>query len=160
MIIGLENIQTLIVSLKEEVGLKLGGNPPQRPFKFVNVLTEMEGFRPMVEQFWRSAETILLSTYAMFRFSKNMKALKPVIRNLAKERVGHLSKRTKEAFDDLCAKQEMSMRNPTEQNMVVENEAVAKWENLSQIEEKYLKQRSKLEWLKVGIEIIKCTIEQ
>lgn len=110
--------------------LKLVGNRPQRPFKFVNVLAEMEGFRPMVEQFWRSTEPIFLSTSAMFRFSNKMKALKPVIRNLAKERVGHLSQRTKEAFDDLCAKQEMSMRNPTEQNMVVENKAVAKWENL------------------------------
>lgn len=123
---------------------------PQRPFKFVNVLTELEGFKPRVEQFWRNTEPIFISTSAMFRFSKKMKALKPVIRTLGKERLGNLSRRTRDAFEDLCTKQEENMDNPTEQNMVEEREAATKWENLSNIEEKFLKQKSKLHWLKVG----------
>lgn len=57
--------------------------------------------------------------------------MKPVIRSFAKERLGNLSKRAKETYDELCAKQEKCMRYPTEQNMVEERRVAEKWENIS-----------------------------
>lgn len=74
----------------------------------------------------------------------------PVIRNLAKEKMGNLTKKAKEVLEDLCSAQEESLSNPTSQ---AENIALRRWENVSMLEEKYLKQKSKLHGRKWGIEI-------
>lgn len=125
-------------------------NRPKRPFKFVNAIAELEGFRPLVAQHWQETEPIFLSTSSLFRFSKKLKALKPKIRVLVKERMGNLSLKAKDAYDDLCVKQEENVRNPSPQTLERENTAHARWEHVSRLEEGFLKQKSKLHWLKVG----------
>jgi len=122
----------------------------KRPFKFVNVITEMEHFIPTVESYWNETEAIFMSTSSLFRFSKKLKGLKPLLRNLGKERLGNLVKQTKEAFETLCQKQAMKMANPSPSSMQEENEAYAKWDHIAVLEEKFLKQRSKLHWLDIG----------
>ncbi|CAA7053054.1 unnamed protein product [Microthlaspi erraticum] len=64
--------------------------------------------------------------------------------------MGNLTKKAQEAYEDLCMKQERNLQTPTLQNMEEENVAFKRWENVASIEEKYLKQKSKLHWLKVG----------
>ena len=128
----------------------IGAVKGRKPFKFVNVLTEMEQFKPLVESHWRETEPLFLSTSSLFRFSKKLKGIKPKLRTLAKERLGNLVKRTKEAFEILCQKQEMNLSNPSPSSMQEENEAYTKWDQLAALEEKYLKQKSKLHWLKIG----------
>ncbi|CAG7888854.1 unnamed protein product, partial [Brassica rapa] len=49
----------------------------------------------------------------MFRFSKKLKALKPLIRELGQEKLGNLSKRAKVAHDILCDKQNQTLLNPS-----------------------------------------------
>lgn len=122
----------------------------RKPFKFVNVVADLQGFLPLMEKYWEDTEPLYLSTSSMFRFSKKLKHLKPKIRELAKEKLGNLTKKAKEAYDDLCVKQERNLKTPTTQNMIEENIASKRWENVATIEEKYLKQKSKLHWLKVG----------
>ncbi|XP_023637566.1 uncharacterized protein LOC111830212 [Capsella rubella] len=119
-------------------------------FKFVNVLTEMEEFKPLVENYWKETESLFLSTSTLFRFSKKCKGLKSLLRSLAKERLGHLVKKTKEAFDRLCLKQEANLSNPSAVLMAEENEAYQRWDFVAGLEEKFLKQTSKLHWLQVG----------
>lgn len=123
---------------------------PKRPFKFVNAITEVEDFLPSIEQYWTTTEPIYSSTSSLFRFSKKLKGLKPVIRELGKKRLGNLSVKAKASFEDLCLKQDAKMRNPTEQNMEAESEAYKRWDFVSGLEEKVLKQKSKMHWLDVG----------
>ena len=122
----------------------------RKPFKFVNVLTEMEEFKPMVTSYWNETEPLFLSTSTMFRFTKKLKGLKPLIRTLAKEKISHLVKKSKEAYDALCKKQGTNLSSPSIQAMDDEREAYLRWDHIAGIEEKYLKQISKLHWLDVG----------
>lgn len=123
---------------------------PKRPFKFVNVVAEMEQFGPMIKEFWGNSTPIYLSTSSMHRFTKKLKALKPEIHKLAKDRMGNLTKKSKEALEDLRFKQEQNLSSPSEENMKLEIEAAQQWEKVSNLEEKFLKQKSKLHWLQVG----------
>jgi len=91
-----------------------------------------------------------LSTSSLFRFSKKLKAFKPQIRSLAKKRIGNLVVKTREAYEHLCKKQEQNLANPTAETMEAENEAYLRWDKVAGLEERYLKQKSKLHWLDVG----------
>ena len=110
----------------------------------------MEEFKPSVANFWGETEPIHMSTSTLFRFAKKLKALKPVIRNLAKDRLGNLVKQAKEAHDDLCIKQQLNLQNPSVSAMEEETEVYDRWERVTCLEEKFLKQKSKLHWLDVG----------
>ena len=123
---------------------------PKRPFKFVNAVAELENFLPMMSHFWNNSVPIFSSTSSLYRFSKKLKALKPEIRSLAKDSMGNLTKKTNGAYADLCQKQELSMRDPSQVNLEIENVAYERWDKVSGLEDKFLKQKSKLHWLNVG----------
>lgn len=74
--------------------------------------------------------------------------------------MGNLIKRAKESYDVLCQKQEENLNNPSPAAMEEENEAFTRWERVALLEEKYLKQKSKLFWLKIGDKTTKPFIEQ
>ncbi|KAF8092662.1 hypothetical protein N665_0406s0007 [Sinapis alba] len=114
-------------------------NRPKRPFKFVNAVAELEGFKPLMENYWQATDPILLSTSSLYRFSKKLKSLKPKIRVLAKERMGNLYVKAKEAYENLCMHQEENIRNPTQENLDRENSAYARWEHVARLEEGFLK---------------------
>lgn len=123
---------------------------PKRPFKFVNAMSQLESFVPTVEKYWTDTEPIFSLTSSLFQFSKKLKGLKPVLKELGKEKMGHLSVKSKIAFDDLCDKHEATMLHPTKSNVEFENEAYRRWEFVSGLEESFLKQKSKMHWLDVG----------
>lgn len=52
-----------------------------------------------------TTDPLFVSTSAMFRLSKKLKALKPLLRALDKKKLGHLPRRTQEAHEFLCSKQ-------------------------------------------------------
>jgi len=122
----------------------------RKPFKFTNALTSDSGFLPLIKDYWDSTETLFHSTSALYRFSKKLKTLKASIRVLSKKRFGELTKKTKEAYTELCKRQHETLQDPTV--LAIENESAAysRWLRLSELEEKILKQKSKLHWLKVG----------
>ena len=86
----------------------------------------------------------------MFRFSKKLKNLKPLIREMGKDKLGNLSKRAKEAFDSLCTKQNLTLATPSEEAIKDEAEAYGKWLHIASLEEDFLKQKAKLHWLDIG----------
>ncbi|XP_019087344.1 PREDICTED: uncharacterized protein LOC109127245 [Camelina sativa] len=130
----------------------IGGDKPKlrRPFKFCNALVDDEKFLPMVKDFWDGSEPLYHSTSALYRFSKKLKALKPHIKLLSRDRLGNLEKRAKDAFEHLCTYQIDTLQNPTDQTMQRKAVAYSRWLFVSGLEEKFLKQKSKLHWLKVG----------
>ncbi|XP_024016317.1 uncharacterized protein LOC112089792 [Eutrema salsugineum] len=85
--------------------LEAGRAEGNNPFKFVNTVAELDDFLPMVQSFWENTQPIFSSTSSMFCFTKKLKALKPLIRSLAKNRMGNLSRKTKEVYETLCEKQ-------------------------------------------------------
>ena len=122
----------------------------RRPFKFTNAVAEMPEFLQAVGDFWKDKQPLFQSTSALFRFSKTLKALKPLIRSLSKKKLGDLTKKVKEAYQELCERQEETLKQPTHVNIQRELQAAERWQRVSAIEEKLLKQRSKLHWLQVG----------
>lgn len=144
---GVLTIYGVVSILNMNSGAQVRGN---KPFKFVNAVADMEEFKPLVENFWRETEPIHMSTSSLFRFTKKLKALKPKLRGLAKEKMGNLVKRTREAYLSLCQAQQSNSQNPSQRAMEIESEAYVRWDRIASIEEKYLKQVSKLHWLKVG----------
>lgn len=126
--------------------------PPakKRPFKFVNVLVNMPEFLPMVQTYWEDTTTLYHSTSAIYRLSKKLKGLKSLIRSLSREKIGDLPRRAKEAFVELCDKQNATLTHPTTLAIKEEAEAYERWSHLSELEEGFYKQKSKLHWLNVG----------
>ena len=126
------------------------GEKIKRPFKYINVIGSIPDFLPMVQRYWDSTERLYHSTSAMFRFSKKLKFLKPLIREMGRDKLGNLSKRAKEAFDLLCDKQKETLAHPTDIAVQEEADAYGKWLHIASLEEDFLKQKAKLHWLGVG----------
>lgn len=95
----------------------------QKPFNFTNVVAEMPEFHTMMADYWKDTQPLFQSTSALFRFSKTLKALKPLIRNLSTEKLGKLSLRVQESYKDHCMKQERLFNDPTHENIRVELQA-------------------------------------
>lgn len=68
-----------------------------------------------------------MSTSTMFRFSKKLKALKPELRRLSMKKL-----------DDF------TLTAPNSDAMGIEARVFTKWQRLAELEEKYLRQKSKL----------------
>lgn len=121
----------------------------KRPFKYVNALSRLPDFLPLVKSYWEATAPLYHSTSALHRVSKKLKGLKAILRKLGKEKLGNLPKRAQLALETLCEKQGVSLSNPTEENME-EIEAYGHWSYVADLEEDFYKQQSKLHWLEVG----------
>ncbi|XP_013739311.1 uncharacterized protein LOC106442132 [Brassica napus] len=82
----------------------------RRPFKFVNVIGNLPDFLPMVKDYWDTTQRLYHSTSAMYKFSKKLKNLKPLIRELGKAKLGNLTRKAREAHDILCVKQQLEVK--------------------------------------------------
>jgi len=122
----------------------------RKPFKFTNALTKDAGFLPLIQDYWARTEPIFHSNSVMYRFSKKLKMLKPSIKTMSKNKLGDLTRKTKDAYAILCQAQLETLLNPSSLTMQTESTAYTRWLHLSDLEERYLKQKSKLHWLKVG----------
>lgn len=84
------------------IQLEVEEKKKSRPFKFSNVIANMPEFIPLMETQWRDYEALFHSTSAIFRLTKQLKGLK---QSLSKMKLGDLTRRTREAYQELCAKQ-------------------------------------------------------
>ena len=123
---------------------------PKGPFKFNNVLTTMPEFLPTMKDYWDGTPALFHSTSAMFRFSKKLKCLKPILKSLGRSTLHNLTMRVDEAYITLCEKQKITLETATSQAIAEENQAHTQWHSLAVLEEGYLQQKSKLHWLEVG----------
>ena len=116
---------------------------PKGPFKFNNVLTTMPEFLPTVKDYWDGTPALFHSTSAMFRFSKKLKCLKPILKSLGRSTLHNLTMRVDEAYITLCEKQKITLETATSQAIAEENQAHTQWHSLAVLEEGYLQQKSK-----------------
>lgn len=69
---------------------------------------------------------------------------------MGREQLRDLPRITKEAFEELCARQLETFTSHSSTAMEAETVAYKKWKHLAELEEGFLKQCSKLHWLNVG----------
>ncbi|XP_048604784.1 uncharacterized protein LOC125582236 [Brassica napus] len=122
----------------------------RKPFKFTNAIAKMPEFMTLMEDYWAEQEDLFHSMSAMFRLTKRLKDLKQPLRSLSKLKLGDLSRRTRDAYQFLCMKQQETLENPNTDKIKEEVKAYDHWQRLADLEEEYLKQKSKLHWLEVG----------
>lgn len=73
-----------------------------------------------------------------------------MLRRLNKNKFGNLPQRTREAFYVLCDKQKEALLSPTETTFDEAAEAMTVWNHWAGIEESFLRQKSRITWLKNG----------
>lgn len=122
----------------------------RRPFKFFNFLASHPDFSDTVATVWEGTEPLFYSTSALYRFHKKLKLLKLVLRRLNKNKFGNIPQRTREAFDVLCGKQQDALQNPTPVTFEEVAEATIVWNYWAEIEESFLRQKSRITWLLNG----------
>lgn len=136
--------------LRCRVQLKNEERKQRKPFKFTNAIASMPEFEVLLKEKWRYREKLFHSTSAMYMLSKWLKDLKQPLRMLSKIKMGDLPRRTKEAFQDLCVKQQATLADPSQEMIHQELLAYKKWKRLADLEEEFLKQKAKMHWLDVG----------
>ncbi|XP_048604770.1 uncharacterized protein LOC125582228 [Brassica napus] len=124
--------------LRGRFHLKPEATGKQKPFKFTNALAEMPELLAVVKDYWKDTQPLFVSTSALYRFSKSLKALKPLIRHLSKAKLGELSRKVKEAYQELRDKQEKVLNDPSQDTTRAELVAAERWQRISAIEEKLL----------------------
>ncbi|GJU34638.1 uncharacterized protein Tco_1182992 [Tanacetum coccineum] len=117
-----------------------------KPFKFSNLLVLNENFKSTVSCAWDMA----VDGYDMFRVVKKLKALKKPLWNILKEK-GNLHEKVKHLRFELDEIQRALDRDPSNIYLHEEEAAYLNAFNDALIEEeRFLKQRAKIEWLRVG----------
>lgn len=117
------------------------------PFKFSNFLLDNENFMGLVSDFWRNT---YVSGTSMFIISKKLKLLKGTIRNFNRDNYSGIERRVSEAAAALAICQQNFLSNPTTALADLEKEAHSSWMKLALAEEKFLYQRSRVQWLQNG----------
>ncbi|GKA91486.1 putative RNA-directed DNA polymerase [Tanacetum coccineum] len=122
------------------------GNDKPKPFKFFNVLTKHERFRDIVNETWN----IDVSGFFMFRIVKKLKFMKKPFRKLMYDK-GNLHANVDRLHGELDQIQSYLDKDPFNQNLR-EREAVCvvEFNQAILVEERFLKQKAKINWLKDG----------
>lgn len=115
-----------------------------RPFKFFNYLLRNQDFIHLIAEHWY---TFNIKGSAMFRVSRKLKLLKPLIRLFSKDNFSDLEKRVVEAHVLVLANQRKTLDNPSFENAARELESIRKWQILVTAEEGFFCQKSRVTWL-------------
>nr|KAJ0187106.1 hypothetical protein LSAT_V11C900454800 [Lactuca sativa] len=117
-----------------------------RPFKFVNSLTLLDEFLPLVANVWKTE----VEGFGMFRLCQKLKFLKKPLRKLLNLH-GKYAEKVSKCRDDLSRIQFELDRDPGNEDLRIEESFyLHSFLNASREEECYLKQRAKVQWLKEG----------
>ncbi|GJR83550.1 hypothetical protein Tco_0154335 [Tanacetum coccineum] len=121
-------------------------NTALRPFKFANFLVHNDRFKDVVKEGW----LLQVSGFCMFRVVKKLKILKKPLRKLLFAQ-GNLNENVKSLRLKLDRVQKDLDVDPT--NVILREEEAAyvqAFNNALLMQERFLMQKAKIEWLKVG----------
>lgn len=121
-----------------------------KPFKFFIHTATHPRYLEVVANVWNESDLMFHSRSALKMFQEKDKALKSEMRALNQDVFGDLSRRVKQAYDDLCAKQTEAMQNPQTSTFEAASDAWEHWHHISGIEEKFYYQKSRVQWLGLG----------
>ncbi|GJY57634.1 RNA-directed DNA polymerase, eukaryota, reverse transcriptase zinc-binding domain protein [Tanacetum coccineum] len=117
-----------------------------RSFRFMNFLTEKNGFREVVKDNW----SIDVQGYAMFKLIIRLKAMKKHLRRFNRQN-GNVFEKVKFLQTELARVQECLDKDPSN-SLFREEEMIyaSAYREAAIDEERLLKQKTKIEWLKEG----------
>ncbi|GJW55344.1 uncharacterized protein Tco_0099429 [Tanacetum coccineum] len=122
------------------------GKPKPKTFKIYNFLVYKEGFRSVFDNGW----TIQVNGCAMYRVVKRLKGLKTPLQKLLHNQ-GNLHNRVNRLWLELDEAQKATDRNPTCSSLREEHaHYLLAFKEAALDEERFLRQKSKVEWLKAG----------
>lgn len=122
-------------------------SPGTKPFKFFNFLTTHPSFTSIVEIAWtQSGSTATDLSYLGFK----LKQLKRELKTLNKESFPDIQKRVNDTNELLKVVQVQSLDNPSFETFQAEKDLMAKWTFLRGNEEAFFKQKSRINWLRLG----------
>ncbi|XP_010549577.1 PREDICTED: uncharacterized protein LOC104820715 [Tarenaya hassleriana] len=116
-------------------------------FKFLHCLMQHPDFTSIVRREWPNGDT---QGSCMFRLVTKLKYLKGHLRALKRSSYNNLQQRTEEALDNLKAAQAALFLNPSHEAVHLEADLRASWSSLASAEESFLRQKSRIRWLKEG----------
>nr|GEU52723.1 hypothetical protein [Tanacetum cinerariifolium] len=117
-----------------------------KPFKFANVVTTFPRFKEVVKEGWCDQ----VCGFYMFRVVKKLKSLKKPIRKLLYDK-GNLHDNVNKLRIEMARVQQDLDVDPTNQDLRDEEDVyVRAFTEALIMEERFLKQKAKIEWLKVG----------
>ncbi|GJR99878.1 hypothetical protein Tco_0316387 [Tanacetum coccineum] len=121
-------------------------NEKPKPFKFFNVLTKHERFMEVVKEGWSNQ----ISGFHMFNVVKKLKNLKKPIRKLLYEK-GNLHANVSRLRTKLDSFQSLLDMDPFNASLREEEASyVVEFNQAALMEERFLKQKAKINWLKEG----------
>lgn len=143
------NFEASGVSNHVRCWIRLETPPPgnKRPFKFFNFLADHPDFLDSVATVLEATEPLFHSTSALYRLHRKLKLLKPILRKLNRNKFGNTPQRTREALEMLCDKQKAVLHHPCATAFEELAEATTIWNHWAEIEESFLRQKSRITWL-------------
>lgn len=87
---------------------------------------------------------------AMFRLVKKLKEIKKVLKDLNRFYYSNIELRVADTLQNLTSCQARLLASPSSQLVLEEKEAHRKWSDLAIAEERFLKQRSRVNWVRTG----------
>ncbi|GJX56166.1 putative reverse transcriptase domain, reverse transcriptase zinc-binding domain protein [Tanacetum coccineum] len=121
-------------------------NDKPKPFKFFNFLAYKTDFKKLVTDDWG----LDVNSYNMFKLVKRMHCLKKLLRKLLHSH-GNLHNRVANLYHELDEMQKALDKNPSSICLREEEASyLAEFTQATLNEERFLKQKAKIEWLRVG----------
>ena len=130
--------------------LKVSPDPGPRklyPFKFFNFWADHPDFIGLVKEAWSNE----VHGTPMFKLTRKLKKVKAILKAFNFRSFGRLHERVVAAREALCQAQSAVLNNPSN-HMLGENEksCLKIYHDLAMAEEGFLKQKSRVQWLKLG----------
>ena len=117
------------------------------PFKFLNVWADRMDFQDIVKEAWQSP----VNGNPMYRFTSKLQLIKHALKDLHRNNSSHISARVAEAKTRWNLAQVLLDESPTSEDLLAaERECAVLYSQLCKDEEAIFKQRSRMQWLKLG----------
>ncbi|CAL9224751.1 unnamed protein product [Arabidopsis halleri] len=122
----------------------------RKPFRFFDFMATHELFIPTVAEVWSGSAALFHSRAALSLFHQKLKSLKFHLRALNRTQFGDIPRKTSEAYDQCSILQTAANSDPSQANMMALSMATERWHNLAALEERFSKQKSRINWLRCG----------
>ncbi|KAF8075646.1 hypothetical protein N665_1074s0002 [Sinapis alba] len=107
-------------------------------------------FLSTVNSKWEESGHIFHSRTALNMFRQKLKSLKYAMQEMNINHYGDLQTQTQNSFENLCLCQEQALSDPSHASFRAAEEASKRWHHLALVEEKFLMQKSRIQWLTLG----------